>query len=373
MLIASSLLAQIELQHLFILSQTLHIEASQENLELNKKHYTYMNRATKNRVLNYFQNKGAKVHFNTIKIEDTEVIDQTGKLEYLNLRYGVIQYEDLVRDLSYWETMLVSSLMQRPIKTAINSDEIWEHQAKNLRSALAISALDIKDGDKETKLYESIVNIPHYHNKFMTILDKEDEEKIVKENYAKFQEMYHPIWKDTFSNCLEIKDGKISITQDTATRKYLMSHLNDNVFQNIDKVFSLKSYDEDMKFHKHEMKQQKKEEIAQELIIESKDNIEEQNKDIFKSIDKILITHRNTKFFLFVMSWQFFLAYFLFKKFFQGLFLYYIYKKSKNASEKLIASGQPVPDEQNALLNTANQIISTFEEAQKSAALKKQQ
>lgn len=38
-----------------------------------------------------------------------------------------------------------------------------------------------------------------------------------------------------------------------------MSHLNDNVFQNIDKILSLKSYDEDVKYHKHEMKQVKKE------------------------------------------------------------------------------------------------------------------
>ncbi len=44
-----------------------------ENLEMNKKHYTVMNQMTKNKVANYFQNKGAKVHFNYMKIEDPEL------------------------------------------------------------------------------------------------------------------------------------------------------------------------------------------------------------------------------------------------------------------------------------------------------------
>jgi hypothetical protein len=29
----------------------------------------------------------------------------------LNFRYGIIQLEDLVRDLNYWETLCVSSMM----------------------------------------------------------------------------------------------------------------------------------------------------------------------------------------------------------------------------------------------------------------------
>ena len=48
---------------------------------MNKKHYTFMNVATKNRVANYFNNKGAKVHFNHMKIEDPELSAQTGKKE----------------------------------------------------------------------------------------------------------------------------------------------------------------------------------------------------------------------------------------------------------------------------------------------------
>ena len=41
-----------------------------------------------------------------------------------------------------------------------------------------------------------------------------------------------------------------------------------------------------------------------------------QNHEFANSIDKILIAHRNTKFFLFCMSWQFFAVYYVVKKIF---------------------------------------------------------
>ncbi len=50
----------------------------------------------------------------------------------------MIQYDDLVRDLKYWETMLVSTMMQRPIKLLVPNDQIWEHQITNLKSAVII-------------------------------------------------------------------------------------------------------------------------------------------------------------------------------------------------------------------------------------------
>lgn len=98
-----------------------------------------MNRATRNKVLNFFQSRGAKVHFNYgIQFEDEELAQQAGtEAEQVDVRYGVISYENLIRDLCHWETMLVSSMMQRPIKTIVKHDEVWEYQMKNLKSAVS--------------------------------------------------------------------------------------------------------------------------------------------------------------------------------------------------------------------------------------------
>ncbi len=108
-----------------------------------------------------------------------------------------------------------------------------------------------------------------------------------------------------------------------------MKHLNDNLMQNLHH-FSLMNYDEDIKLHKNELSTEKKEALIDKIVEECKESPEKENAELNKAIDKILIAHRNTKMFLFLMSWQFFVAYYVIKKIFQVLFVYYIWKKSKN-------------------------------------------
>ena len=48
-------------------------------MDRNKTHYTMMNRATRGKVMSYFQTKGAKVHFNETKIVDPELSEHTGQ------------------------------------------------------------------------------------------------------------------------------------------------------------------------------------------------------------------------------------------------------------------------------------------------------
>lgn len=155
-----------------------------------------------------------------------------------------------------------------------------------------------------------------------SLVDKEDEVEVVKDNFKRFQQMYQPMWNEHFKEVFSLHDGKFEIDHnDEATRKLLMRSVNDNVFQNIQsKTLSVKTYDEDRKFHKMALDTQVKEAIAEEVVSEGKskegDAIEEQNKAFGQAIDKILIAHRNTKFFLFCMSWQFFVVYYIVKKIF---------------------------------------------------------
>ena len=56
----------------------------------------------------------------------------------LKIRYGVIDIDDMLRDLEHWETLLTSSFMQRPHEILINGGpEIEEHQKINLVSAVS--------------------------------------------------------------------------------------------------------------------------------------------------------------------------------------------------------------------------------------------
>ena len=98
----------------------------------------------------------------------------------------------MIRDLRHWETLLTSTFMQRPYEIlTYNSpilDEVYEAQQKNLESALAFAALthDVKSNATEYDLYEEIVMIPHYEQKYLQLLDKEDEEGVVEDNFKEF-------------------------------------------------------------------------------------------------------------------------------------------------------------------------------------------
>ncbi len=83
-----------------------------------------MARLTKASVVTYFQSKGAKVHFNQKTIEDPVWESMTeNKQKEVSLRYGVVEYSELVKDLQTWETLLGSSFMQRPHQVLVQAEE----------------------------------------------------------------------------------------------------------------------------------------------------------------------------------------------------------------------------------------------------------
>lgn len=101
-----------------------------------------------------------------------------------------------------------------------------------MKSAVAFAALTTPTGVNEKELYENIVEIPHYESKWGGLLDREDQKELVQENLLDFQELYHNICKDHFKECFQIDQaGNFQIDEnDLVTRRFLMKHLNDNVF-----------------------------------------------------------------------------------------------------------------------------------------------
>jgi hypothetical protein len=64
------------------------------------------------------------------------------------------------------------------------------------------------------------------------LLDRENEEELLRMNFHKFQRLYQPLMQSTFKDCFQIDSaGKFIIDHHhQPTSKFLMSHLNDNVF-----------------------------------------------------------------------------------------------------------------------------------------------
>ena len=115
-----------------------------ENIRANKSHYSMAARLMKGRVVTFFQNYGAKVHFNQMTNEEGQII-----------RYGIVEMQDLKHDLQYWETLVVSSFLQRPVSILKDHEIVREAQTENLKSALALAALVSKNDCAETEFFKN--------------------------------------------------------------------------------------------------------------------------------------------------------------------------------------------------------------------------
>ena len=57
------------------------------------------------------------------------------------------------------------------------------------------------------------------------------------------------MWQNKFKDVIDMSDGVLRVSQSVEARKYLATHINDNVYKNI-KRFSVTSFDSENKFSK---------------------------------------------------------------------------------------------------------------------------
>ena len=98
-----------------------------------------MARFTHLKIVNAIQSYGARMHFNEMDAERVTE-DTDGSVKEIKIRYGIIEVEDLKRDLENWETLLASSFMQRPfevLEKGNHFDQIMVKQNQNLASAVS--------------------------------------------------------------------------------------------------------------------------------------------------------------------------------------------------------------------------------------------
>ncbi len=133
--------------------------------------------------------------------------------------------------------------------------------------------------------------------------------------------MYHQVWQSKFKDIIDLSEGKFVVENSEAARKQLALHINDNVYKNLSN-FSVKLFDSDLKLHKRQFTNQEQVQIVEDLI-----NDHDLKKQLMDAVDRILIAHRNTKLFLFLMSGPFFLFFSLIKYSLKITIMYFLYKK----------------------------------------------
>ena len=135
--------------------------------------------------------------------------------------------------------------------------------------------------------------------------------------------MYHPLIKDKFSDVIDLTGEKFFVDPSIEARKKLAMCINDNVLKNWEH-FSATQFVNQSSIGKHELVQQEKIEIVDRLMEKS-----DVSHEIVKSVDKILIAHRNSKIFMFCLTGPFLVIFQLVKYIIKYGTLYYFYLQAQ--------------------------------------------
>lgn len=108
-------------------------------------------------------------------------------------------------------------------------------------------------------------------------------------------------------------------------------HIADNVYKNMRHKISVSLFDPDMRFAKDSYSDMRKEAVVRKLL-EDEDFID----NMHFAVDKILLTHRNTKLFLIMMTGPFLVAMKLVWWALKGFLLYFVFNKVGKTNGKTI-------------------------------------
>lgn len=159
-----------------------------KNIEVNKKHYSFLKYFGPRAVTHIQEGLGAKIYYNPFV-----VIDDGKDL----IKYGVIKTQDLINDLLDWETLYVSGRLHKPVTVITGSKDPSEPLAKalkiNLQSAIHASLLLLDETFSEETLYWTICSLSYFGD-FRMIFGEEKNKvsNIVKPQIPLFRKLYHP-------------------------------------------------------------------------------------------------------------------------------------------------------------------------------------
>lgn len=179
----------------------------QENLSANPDHYSALRIAGPSVVSAVQTQCGANVYFNTNVTVDG-----------LTFKYGVVDKTDFTQDLRSWRTLYLAGRLHKPVLLLRDSGLFSELVARNLKSAVHASLLQLPDEFSERQLYSRITGLS-YSGDFRMIIgeDKNKVVNIVGPQVEEFRRLYAPIL-ETLGNRLSVNS---SVEQDKSVRTKL--------------------------------------------------------------------------------------------------------------------------------------------------------
>ncbi|VDK42706.1 unnamed protein product [Anisakis simplex] len=168
----------------FIIVSSNSLGFHQENLSLNPSHYSFVRHFGAHSINNLQRNFAARVFYNT-------------HIRYKNrlMKYGVIECDDLQRDLLDWRWLYVAGRLHKPVVHIIKPPQsiasaIYENRISAVQAALLL----LPDTFNMDQFFSQIVSFS-YRGDFRMLFgeDKNKIERIVKGSNRQLHDIYIPI------------------------------------------------------------------------------------------------------------------------------------------------------------------------------------
>ncbi len=127
----------------------------------------------------------------------------------IEIKYWVIEVQDMISDLINWDTLYVAWRLQKPVEILSSTTEIDEAQKINLRTAVKVALLLLPEQFTQKELFEKISSLSYnwdcrngkYENKNKIW-------NIVSKNLSAFQNLYWEIMNNLIPNDCVVRGAK---------------------------------------------------------------------------------------------------------------------------------------------------------------------
>jgi translocator assembly and maintenance protein 41 len=154
------------------------------NLRKHRDHYSFLG-SLGSGVISHVQDKyGAGAYFNPYITVDGTLI-----------KYAVVNYETLLRDLTEWDTLYLAGRLQKPVKILFEEPNLRLANQRNLLSAVRCSLLLLPAAFTEKELYSTITGLSYQGDPRMQYGSENPRKinNIVDNQLQHFRHLYHDI------------------------------------------------------------------------------------------------------------------------------------------------------------------------------------
>jgi translocator assembly and maintenance protein 41 len=154
------------------------------NMRQHRDHYSFLASLGSAAVTHVQEKWGAGVYYNTHVVVNGTLI-----------KYGVVNIDTLVKDLSDWDTLYLAGRLHKPVKIIRDDARVrWANQV-NLLSALRTALLLLPPNFTERELYNTIAGISYLGDPRMRFPTENPRKvaNIVGNNIPNFRRLYSPL------------------------------------------------------------------------------------------------------------------------------------------------------------------------------------